>query len=48
MFIHNTGSTDRSTDQGILAIESELSNTLNFNHIINIFANQKAGKAHLP
>ena len=38
---------DWLTDLDILAIESELNKTLNFDHIIDIFAYQKARKAHL-
>ena len=37
----------RLSDLGILAIESELSRTENLDHNIDIFAHQKARKAHL-
>ena len=35
---------DRLTNLNILAIENELSETLNFDNIIDIFDHQKTGK----
>lgn len=40
-------SQDQLTDLGIIAIESDLSKAVNFDHIIDIFVHQKARKAHL-
>ena len=38
---------DRLSDLAILGIENELAKTINYDHIINIFAHQKARKAHI-
>ena len=38
---------DHLSDLGILSIECELARTLNFDNVINVFAKQRARKAHL-
>ena len=38
---------DRLSDLVILSIECELARTLNFDNVINVFAKQRARKAHL-
>ena len=46
-YLRSTMGQDRLTDLGILAIETDFARKLNFDNIIDYFAQQKARKVHL-